>query len=300
MKRRSVAMAEGKIVKALSGFYYVKTGENIIQCRGRGVFRKQKITPLVGDYVLYQAENDEEGYILEIKERKNELIRPPIANIDQAFLVFSAVEPDFNTVLLDRFLVIIESKGIVPIIVITKMDLADEKVKESIENYANIYRNIGYDVILSSCKTKEGVETLFPFIDGKISMFAGQSGVGKSSLLNALRPDLQLKTNHISHHLGRGKHTTRHVELLEVHNGLVADTPGFSSLEFIDIELEDLPFYFPDIRKVGENCKFRGCLHLKEPNCAVKQAVESGEIALFRYQHYQSFIEEIRDRKPRY
>jgi len=263
-------MAEGKIVKALSGFYYVKNGESIVQCRGRGVFRKKNISPLVGDEVVYQAENAEEGYILEIKERKNELIRPPIANVDQAFLVFSAIEPDFNAALLDRFLVLIESKEIVPIIIIT------------------------------SSKTKEGIEALYPFIDGKISLFAGQSGVGKSSLLNALRPELQLKTNDISQHLGRGKHTTRHVELLEVKHGLVADTPGFSSLEFIDIELEDLPFCFPEIRREGEKCKFRGCLHDREPKCAVKQAIEQEEIAEFRYNHYKSFLDEIRDRKPRF
>jgi len=293
-------MAEGKIVKALSGFYYVKNGESIVQCRGRGVFRKKNISPLVGDEVVYQAENAEEGYILEIKERKNELIRPPIANVDQAFLVFSAIEPDFNAALLDRFLVLIESKEIVPIIIITKMDLVDPSIKLKIDDYMDVYRKIGYDIIITSSKTKEGIEALYPFIDGKISLFAGQSGVGKSSLLNALRPELQLKTNDISQHLGRGKHTTRHVELLEVNHGLVADTPGFSSLEFIDIELEDLPFCFPEIRREGEKCKFRGCLHDREPKCAVKQAIEQEEIAEFRYNHYKSFLDEIRDRKPRF
>jgi len=293
-------MAEGKIVKALSGFYYVKNGESIVQCRGRGVFRKKNISPLVGDEVVYQAENAEEGYILEIKERKNELIRPPIANVDQAFLVFSAIEPDFNAALLDRFLVLIESKEIVPIIIITKMDLVDPSIKLKIDDYMDVYRKIGYDIIITSSKTKEGIEALYPFIDGKISLFAGQSGVGKSSLLNALRPELQLKTNDISQHLGRGKHTTRHVELLEVKHGLVADTPGFSSLEFIDIELEDLPFCFPEIRREGEKCKFRGCLHDREPKCAVKQAIEQEEIAEFRYNHYKSFLDEIRDRKPRF
>jgi len=293
-------MAEGKIVKALSGFYYVKNGESIVQCRGRGVFRKKNISPLVGDEVVYQAENEDEGYILEIKERKNELVRPPIANVDQAFLVFSVIEPDFNAALLDRFLVLIESKEIVPIIIITKMDLVDSSIKMKMDEYMDVYRKIGYDMIITSSKTKEGIEALYPFIDGRISLFAGQSGVGKSSLLNALRPELQLKTDNISQHLGRGKHTTRHVELLEVKHGLVADTPGFSSLEFIDIELEDLPFYFPEIRREGEKCKFRGCLHDREPKCAVKQAIEQGEIAEFRYNHYKSFLDEIRDRKPRF
>ncbi|HYK75099.1 MAG TPA: ribosome small subunit-dependent GTPase A, partial [Pseudoneobacillus sp.] len=217
-------MPEGKILKALSGFYYVMAGEGVVQCRGRGVFRKNKITPLVGDEVVYQAENENEGYILEVKERKNELLRPPIANVDQALLVFSAVEPSFSTALLNRFLVLVEYNNIQPVIVITKMDLTNESDREQVEQYAKDYRNIGYEVILTSSETEAGLEELFPHLEGKISVFAGQSGVGKSSLLNALKPDLDLKTDNISSHLGRGKHTTRHVELIKVGNGLVADT----------------------------------------------------------------------------
>ncbi|MBD7936768.1 MULTISPECIES: ribosome small subunit-dependent GTPase A [Cytobacillus] len=294
-------MPEGKIIKALSGFYYVlNKDKEIIQCRGRGVFRKNKITPLVGDEVNYQAENDKEGYILEVKERKNELIRPPIANVDQAFLIFSSVEPTFSTALLDRFLVLVESNHITPIICITKMDLASKEEQETLAVYADNYRKAGYKVILTSSETEEGIEDLYPFITGEISVFAGQSGVGKSSLLNVLRPDLQLKTDDISSHLGRGKHTTRHVELIEINGGLVADTPGFSSLEFTDIEQEDLQTYFPDIQEISSSCKFRGCMHLKEPKCAVKQAMEIGDLPSYRYEHYITFIEEIRDRKPRY
>jgi ribosome biogenesis GTPase / thiamine phosphate phosphatase len=293
-------MPEGKIIKALSGFYYVFSEDHIIQCRGRGIFRKNKITPLVGDEVVFQAENDIEGYIMEVKERKNELVRPPIANVDQAILVFSAVEPDFSTSLLDRFLVLIEYNRIRPLICITKMDLTDDDEKKEIEHYAKEYRTAGYNVLLTSSETEEGIKELLPFIKGGISVFAGQSGVGKSSLLNVLRPDLSIKTNGISTHLGRGKHTTRHVELIPVENGLVADTPGFSSLEFTDIEPEELTFCFPEIQKLSEKCKFRGCYHVSEPKCAVKKGKESGELPAYRYGHYLEFLQEIKDRKPRY
>ena len=300
LEARSVAMPEGKIVKALSGFYYVLDNERLIQCRGRGVFRKNKITPLVGDEVVFQAENDLEGYILEVKERKNELVRPPIANVDQAILVFSAVEPDFSTVLLDRFLVLVEYNHIEPLICITKMDLTNEAQKQVISEFAEHYRKAGYGVILTSSETEMGIELLNPHVENKISVFAGQSGVGKSSLLNVLRPDLELKTNDISSHLGRGKHTTRHVELIQIGQGLIADTPGFSSLEFTNIEAEELTSCFPEIQRASENCKFRGCLHVTEPKCAVKSGVESGEIPGYRYQHYVDFLQEIKDRKPRY
>ena len=293
-------MPEGKIVKALSGFYYVLQEDKQIQCRGRGVFRKNKVTPLVGDEVVFQAENDLEGYILEVKTRKNELVRPPIANVDQAILVFSAVQPDFSTVLLDRFLVLVEFNRIQPLICITKMDLADKEQRKAIDGFAEQYRSAGYEVILTSSEKETGIEELNPHLEDKISVFAGQSGVGKSSLLNVLRPDLELKTNHISTHLGRGKHTTRHVELISIGNGLVADTPGFSSLEFTDIEAEDLTSCFPEIQKASENCKFRGCLHVSEPKCAVKQAVEEKEIPEYRYKHYLDFLQEIKERKPRY
>ncbi|MEK3855167.1 ribosome small subunit-dependent GTPase A [Cytobacillus sp. FSL H8-0458] len=293
-------MPEGKIIKALAGFYYVLSGNETIQCRGRGVFRKNKVTPLVGDEVVFQAESNTEGYILEVKERKNELIRPPIANVDQAILVFSAVEPGFSTSLLDRFLVLVEFNHIKPLICITKIDLADENEYREIQQYASDYRKAGYDVLLTSSETEEGVKDLMPYLEGEISVFAGQSGVGKSSLLNVLRPDLELKTNDISSHLGRGKHTTRHVELIEVGKGLVADTPGFSSLEFTDIELEDLNYCFPEIQEQSELCKFRGCLHMAEPKCAVKAACENGEIPSYRYEHYKTFLQEIKDRKPRY
>lgn len=293
-------MPKGKIIKALSGFYYVLSEGQIIQCRGRGVFRKNKVTPLVGDEVVFQAENETDGYVLEVNDRKNELVRPPIANVDQAILVFSSVEPEFSTALLDRFLVLIEYNRIDPLICITKMDLANSDEVAKMEEFAAQYEAVGYPVILTSSETEAGVEQLLPYLKDKISVFAGQSGVGKSSLLNVIRPDLDLKTNEISSSLGRGKHTTRHVELISIGDGLVADTPGFSSLEFLEIEAEDLNYCFPEIEKTSENCKFRGCLHLSEPKCAVKEAVENNEIPAYRYEHYKDFLQEIKDRKPRY
>ncbi|HEY9578162.1 MAG TPA: ribosome small subunit-dependent GTPase A [Pseudobacillus sp.] len=293
-------MPEGKIVKALSGFYYVAANEQIFQCRGRGVFRKRKVSPLVGDFVEFQVENDLEGYILAIEERKNELVRPPIANVDQAILVFSAARPDFSTALLDRFLVLIESKQIEPLICITKIDLLNEEGEAAIKKYAADYRSFGYKVILTSSENLDNLENLKEHLQGKISVFAGQSGVGKSSLLNALKPELELKTNDISDSLGRGKHTTRHVELINVEDGLVADTPGFSSLELTEVEVEDLPLYFPEMVERSHLCKFRGCLHVNEPKCAVKSAVDNEEIPSYRYEHYLQFMDEIKERKPRY
>ncbi|MEC3607052.1 ribosome small subunit-dependent GTPase A [Bacillus glycinifermentans] len=293
-------MPEGKIIKALSGFYYVLDGDQVIQCRGRGIFRKNKVIPLVGDDVVYQADNDKEGYLLEIKKRVNELVRPPISNVDQAVLVFSAKEPNFSTSLLDRFLVLVEANDIKPIICITKMDLAGEDREGEIRRYAEDYRQIGYHVYLTSTKNGSGTEEIIPHFQDSITVFAGQSGVGKSSLLNAISPGLELKTARISAHLGRGKHTTRHVELIHAGGGLIADTPGFSSLEFTGIEAEDLGYTFLEIAEKSAACKFRGCLHVKEPDCAVKKAVENGEIASYRYDHYVEFLSEIKDRKPRY
>lgn len=295
-------MAEGKIIKALSGFYYVKNREDgeIYQCRGRGVFRKKKINPLVGDHVEFQKENGREGYILDIGERKNELVRPPIANVDQAVLVFSAKEPDFHTLLLDRFLVPIEKNLIRPLILITKCDLLGAEERERLHGTLEVYRQIGYPVIFSSAKAGEGIDALLSALKGNITVFCGQSGVGKTSILNRLDPALDLKTNEISTHLGRGKHTTRHVELLPVGGGLVADTPGFSSLDFTGVELSELGDYFPEISEKSAGCKFRGCLHENEPHCAVKAALAEGEIASFRYSHYIQFLQEIKNRKPRY
>lgn len=293
-------MKEGKIIKAVSEFYYVKTTSKVFTCKGRGVFRKREVTPFVGDHVAFEVIDEKEGYITDIKPRKNQLNRPPIANVDQAVIVSSAKEPNFNSLLLDRFLVMIESRKIQPMIFITKMDLVSEKERESIEKYKDYYQKIGYEVKLLISKENSDLTFLKPYFDDKITVFAGQSGVGKSSILNALNPDLFVQTDEISERLGRGKHTTRYVELLEIGKGLVADTPGFSTVDFSNIEVEDLTNYFLEMKQLSNQCRFRGCLHLKEPHCAVKGALEAGDIASFRYENYVSFCKEIQQRKPRY
>ncbi|WP_059104664.1 ribosome small subunit-dependent GTPase A [Shouchella shacheensis] len=293
-------MAKGMIVKALAGFYYVQDGDEVVQCRARGVFRKRKITPLVGDHVTYEAENSTDGYIMELEERKNQLVRPPVANVDQAILVFSAREPLFSGLLLDRFLVHIEANEIEPLIIISKTDLLTSTEREALKLEAETYEKIGYQVLYTSTEQMDDPLALLPNLKNKVSVVAGQSGVGKSSLLNAIAPSLTIETNEISNSLGRGKHTTRHVELLQIHNGLIADTPGFSSLEFMDMEAIELRDCFPEFLSRVNECKFRGCLHVVEPGCAVIEALDAGEIAEGRYQHYKQFLSEIQSQKRRY
>ncbi|VDG97453.1 Putative ribosome biogenesis GTPase RsgA [Lysinibacillus sphaericus] len=293
-------MPEGQIRKAISGFYYVKYDGGTVRCRGRGVFRKRKITPLVGDWVTYVQEGEEDATITEVHPRKNELVRPPVSNIDLALLAVSIVEPTFSSNLLDRFLVLVESHHIEPVICLTKKDKADEAELQAAEETAAYYRSIGYSVLMTSIDEPGLLEKLRPYLEGQTTVLAGQSGVGKSTLLNTLLPNLSLETGEISESLGRGKHTTRHVELHEVGGGLVADTPGFSSLEFETLEKQELGSCFPEFLEASEQCKFRGCLHLKEPSCEVKRQVESGEILQTRYNHYLQFLQEISDRKPRY
>ncbi|MEG0381145.1 MAG: ribosome small subunit-dependent GTPase A, partial [Kurthia sp.] len=232
--------------------------------------------------------------------RKNELVRPPISNVDQAILVFSVKEPNFNTILLDRFLVVLESFRIHPIICLTKMDLLPEAEVVEIQKYSKQYEDIGYTIIQTYKDDPALLEKITPVLANKTTVLAGQSGVGKSTLLNTLMPELDLKTGVISEALNRGKHTTRHVELIEVAGGLIADTPGFSSFDFDTIEKEELTSCFPELQRASENCKFRGCLHLKEPKCFVKEQLENGEIEQYRYDHYLQFLQEITDRKPRY
>lgn len=293
-------MPTGQIRKALSGFYYVYDNGKVIQCRGRGIFRNRGESPLVGDFVDYTVEGNNDGTITVIHERKNNLVRPPIANIDQAILVFSIKEPDFNTILLDRFLVVLESFHIEPIICLTKSDLMDEKLEIQIREYMKDYEKIGYQLFMTYKDDPAFDEKITPLLEGKTTVLAGQSGVGKSTLLNTILPSLDLKTGVISNALGRGKHTTRHVELIEVCGGLLADTPGFSSFEFDLMEKEELYRCFPEFVVKQNDCKFRECMHVKEPKCAVKEAVDSSEIKAYRYKHYLQFLEEIMDRKPRY
>lgn len=288
---------KGKIIKALSGFYYVASEDEIFQTRARGNFRNRKITPLVGDEVIFESSNQTDGYLLEILPRKNELVRPPVANVDQGVVVTSLVEPNFSYNLLDRFLVTLEYEGIEPIIFLTKADLVkDLAAMKAIEE---TYQAIGYHVITSKAEGEDLLE-LQRYFSERITVFMGQSGAGKSTLLNRIVPELALETGVISESLGRGKHTTRHVELLPICDGLVADTPGFSSIDFLEIEAVELPKLFPDFLAVASNCRFRECMHLNEPDCAVKQGVAANEIAETRYKNYVQFLEEIENRRPVY
>ena len=285
---------EGQIRKALSGFYYVASDGKMYQTRARGNFRKKKLTPLVGDEVVFSSEENSEGYILELLPRKNELVRPPVANIDQGVIVTSLIEPNFSYNLLDRFLVTLENKYIHPIIYLSKTDLV--KDQSLVDEIRGVYEPLGYPVIDGE-QDKQKLTDLFA---DNVTVFMGQSGAGKSTLLNDVSPDLNLETGEISDALGRGRHTTRHVELLELFGGLVADTPGFSSIEFLEITTEELPKEFPEFRAAAPQCRFRECRHVKEPGCEVKHRLETGEIAQTRYDNYLQFLQEIDKRRPIY
>jgi len=301
-------MPEGVITKALSGYYYVKplregaiaSEETAITCRGRGVFKNRGITPLVGDRVIYVLTENGEGTVTEILPRISELIRPTVANVSLAVLLFSVREPDMNLNLLDKFLVHIEHSGIETLIVLTKQDLAeDDQVTTNLVK--ELYERIGYEVMITSSLTGSGSEDLRKRLSGIISVFSGQSGVGKSTLLNRIVPGLLLETGEISLKLGRGRHTTRHVELMDIgEGGFVADTPGFSQLDFLELEVDELSSCFREFVPLAEQCKFRGCSHLHEPDCKVIEALESGIVAKSRYEHYKLFYQEMKDKKRRY
>ncbi len=282
---------QGRIIKALAGFYYVESDGQVYQTRARGNFRKKGQKPYVGDFVEFSAEEQSEGYILSIEERKNSLVRPPIVNIDQAVVIMSAKDPDFNANLLDRFLVLLEHKDIHPIVYISKMDLLDDL--SSMNQIRKDYQAIGYDFCYS-------LEELLPLLTDKVTVFMGQTGVGKSTLLNKIAPDLALETGEISESLGRGRHTTRAVSFYTVNGGKIADTPGFSSLEYEVAEAEMLTDCFPEIAASSQSCKFRTCTHTHEPSCAVKPAVEVGKIAQSRYDNYLQFLSEIQNIRETY
>lgn len=281
----------GRIIKALAGFYYVESGGQIYQTRARGNFRQKGQKPYVGDWVDFVAEEQSEGYILAIEDRKNSLVRPPIVNIDQAVIVMSAKEPDFNPNLLDRFLALLEYKGIKPIIYISKMDLLDDVT--GFTTYFQAYEQIGYWIVSE-------LDELLPLLLDKVTVFMGQTGVGKSTLLNKIAPDLALETGEISGHLGRGKHTTRAVSFYQVAGGLIADTPGFSALDYEISNSEDLNKAFIDIDHVSKGCKFRTCTHTHEPSCAVKEAVSEGSLWQIRYDNYLQLLSEIENRREIY
>lgn len=290
-------MLRGRIIRSLSGFYTVDSQGQSIICKARGRFRKESLKPVVGDWCLFNVDDQGQGYIMEIEERKNELVRPPISNIDQALIFVSWKDPDFSSLLLDRFLAVVEDKGIEPIIIVTKIDLADEN--DDPQKYLSAYEKAGYRIYYLSSKKGIGISDIQNIFQNKVSVLTGQSGVGKSSLLNAISPNLTLQTGEISTALGRGRHTTRHVELFGLLGGWVADTPGFSSLQ-LDMSARDLAVSYHDFAVLSSSCKYRGCLHQHEPSCAVKKAVEEGKISQERYEHYLMFLNEIQQRKEKY
>ena len=287
-------MQTGKIVKALAGFYYVKDGDDVYQTRARGIFRKRKLSPVVGDSVDFESDNLKEGTITHIHDRKNSLVRPQVANVDQLLITMSIKNPNFSFYLMDRFIAYSESHGIDPVLIITKIDLnSDEVLQDKIKETYKMY-----DIFFTEKDTvNESLKDIFP---NKLSVLAGQTGVGKSTLLNTLLPELNLETNEISDKLNRGKHTTRHVELVDKNGGEIADTPGFSTIDFTHIEKEDLRFYFKEFNDYSDHCKFRGCVHINEPKCAVKEAVNNGDIKESRYNSYIQIYEEMSNYKERY
>ena len=274
----------GKIIKIISNDYTVLGEDNKEYiCKARGKFRNMKVTPLVGDIVTFDKDN---RYIMKIHPRNNYLIRPSIANIDQLIIIASVKHPDFDTNLLDKLLVISEFNMIQPVICLTKTDLLNEEEKECIQEYVDYYEKIGYEVVLNT-----NLDRIKELLKDKITVFTGQSGAGKSTLLNKLDSSFNIKTGEISLALGRGKHTTRHTELLNTCDGWVADTPGFSSLEFIEMTKEDIRDNFVDFQALRDECKYKDCMHLKDDNCRIKQAVKNGEIIKSRYENYKKFIE---------
>lgn len=273
---------QGIIIKIISDDYTVSSNNKLYVCKARGKFKKDKIIPLVGDICTF---DEEKKYIIEIEKRKNELIRPRVSNIDQAVIITSVKEPEFSSNLLDKLLCIIEFNNIKPIICFTKLDLLNEEEQKNINEIINYYKKIGYQIF----KNTE-IEEIKEIFKGKKTVFTGQSGAGKSTLLNRLNPNLNLKTNEISHALGRGKHTTRHVELINIYEGLIADTPGFSSLEFIGMTNEDIRDNFIEFNLYRDECEYKDCMHEKEEKCAIKKELENKNILYSRYENYLKFI----------
>ena len=289
---------QGKIIKGIAGFYYVNVVESgVYECKAKGVFRKEKIKPLVGDNVRIEIldEENKTGNIVEIFPRKNELIRPAVANIDQALVVFAVTKPTPHFNLLDRFLVMMERKEIPVVLCFNKKDIA---TSPEIAELEAIYEKCGYPIVFTSALEQENIEEIRRLLLKKTTAIAGPSGVGKSSLINLLQNQVQMETGTISRKIERGKHTTRHSELIAVDaDSYIMDTPGFSSLYVNDFEKEELKYYFREFASYEGQCRFQGCDHVHEPGCAVKLAVEDGIINYDRYKSYTDIFEEIKNKK---
>ncbi len=295
VQNNSTELLQGRIVKASGGFYEVDTPHGRLMCRARGLFRKEGITPYVGDEVSVELIPPDKGTVAVIHPRRNSLIRPPLANIDRLAIVASTTEPLPNPLIIDTMTAIAHRRGITPMIIISKSDMACPNVQQ------DIYKKAGYRVFTVDSLAGNGVAEVALELAGKTTAFTGNSGVGKSTLLNALHPDLALQTAEISQKLGRGRHTTRHVELFRLPNGgYVADTPGFSAIDFVRFErmtADGLEDCFPEFASHIPHCKFTGCSHTKERGCAVLEAVQSGEIPLQRHQSYLQLFEQLREIK---
>lgn len=290
---------KGKIVKGIAGFYYVHLpNENrIYECKAKGIFRNQNIKPLVGDDVEINTDDQPAGCgtISRISPRKNELIRPAVANVDQAMIIFAAAEPNPNLNLLDRFLIMMRRQGLNTIVCFNKMDIVDDK---EIALLNETYQRCGYQVYFTSMLEGNGLEEMSELLKGKTTVLAGPSGVGKSTFINLLQPEVKMETGVVSEKIKRGKHTTRHSELIYVEQDTyVMDTPGFSSLYIDEIETEELKDYFQEFREYEDQCRFGGCSHRNEPGCAVKEALAENKISKIRYDNYIILYNELKDKK---
>lgn len=288
----------GKIIKGIAGFYYIYAEDGkIYECKAKGIFRKDNQKPLVGDNVEISVldEKEMEGSVTAILPRKNSLIRPAVANVDQAFVIFAMENPKPNYMLLDRFLIMMEQQGIPAVVCFNKKDLGTE---EELDFLYRTYTQCGYRVILSSALKGDGISEIHEILKGKTTVVAGPSGVGKSSLTNSLQGEIQMETGEISKKLKRGKHTTRHSQVIPVgEDTFLVDTPGFSSLYLTDMEEQELKNYFPEFREYEEGCRFQGCRHIHEPGCAVKEALEADKISRLRYEDYLSLHQELKEKR---
>lgn len=286
----------GLITKGIGGFYYVRTEQGVVQTRGRGIFRNEDITPTVGDEVEISLLEGGDGVVEEILPRRNLFARPPIANVDRIVIVFAATRPKPSFDLIDRFLIMAESKGVDPILCMNKVDLlSTSRCEQMIERYRGIY-----PCVMTSGIDGRGLEDLKALIGDQTVAFAGPSGAGKSTLINLLVPEASMETSEISRKTRRGRHTTRHVEILQMPDGgLVFDTPGFTSFDIRDVDEQDLWRYYPEIAAISGNCRFDDCMHIKEPDCAVRKAVEDGQIRQERYDSYVKNYQEIKENNRR-